>query len=75
MKGIVASHTYISLIGKLDTAWMCVVATRCQQDRFKVLLADGQKKDSDSLRLEARFGSFTYESSSNFVEVSSVTVL
>ena len=40
IKDIVASHTYISLIGKHDTAWMYFVATGCQQDRFKVPLAE-----------------------------------
>lgn len=75
IKDTVASHTYISLIGKHDMAWTYAVATGCQQDGFKVPLAEWQKKDSDILRLEARLRSFIYESSSNFVEVSGVTVL
>lgn len=47
IKDIVASHTYISLIGKHNMVWMYIVAMGCQQDRFKVLLAEWPKKDSD----------------------------
>lgn len=36
----VASHSYVSLIGKHSTGWIYFVATGREQDRLKVTLAE-----------------------------------